>query len=128
MDNNKKRIVIIEDDEHVAKIYEVKFAKEGIATFFARDGEEGMAKILTEKPDLVILDLMLPRKDGFAVLEEIKNNPSLSHIPVLVLSNLGGSTDVERTLALGAKEHLIKVNHTLQEVIQKANQYLGIRG
>jgi DNA-binding response OmpR family regulator len=126
MDNNKKRIVIIEDDEHVSKIYEVKFAKEGIATSFARDGEEGMAKILTEKPDLVILELMLPRKDGFA--EEIKNTPDLIHIPVLVLSNLGGASDIERTLALGAKEHLIKVNHSMQEVIDKANEYLGSRG
>ena len=128
MDNNKKRVVIIEDDEHVSKVYEVKFAKEGIETFFARDGEEGMAKILTEKPDLVILDLMLPRKDGFAVLEEMQKTPEVAHIPVLVLSNLGGSTDVERTLALGAKEHLIKVNHSMQEVIQKANEYLGSRG
>ena len=125
MDNTKKKVVIIEDDEHVAKIYEVKFAKEGIETFFARDGEEGMKKVLAEKPDLIVLDLMVPKKDGFAVLEEIKNNPSLSHIPVLVISNLGGSADVERTLALGAKEHLIKVNHSMQEVIQKANEYLG---
>jgi DNA-binding response OmpR family regulator len=122
MDTNKKKVLIVEDDEHIARIYDIKFAQSGFETSLARDGEEGMAKIIAEKPDLVILDLMLPRKDGFTVLEEMKKNPNVANIPVLVLSNLGGSADIERALALGAKEHLIKVNHSMQEVVDKAKE------
>lgn len=124
MDQNKKSVLIIEDDEHITKVYETKFFKEGIATSFARNGEEGIIKIASEKPDLVILDLMIPGKDGFAVLEEIKKNPAVSSIPVLVLSNLGQQTDKDRAIALGAKDYLVKVNFSMQEVIDKAKSYL----
>lgn len=122
--NNPKKILIIEDDEHISRVYEALFAKEGVVTSVAVDGDEGIKKVLTEKPDLIILDLMLPKKDGFSVLEEIKKNPDLAHIPVIVLSNLGDAHDIERTLALGAKEHLVKVNHSTQQVVDKVKEYL----
>ena len=68
MDTPQKKVVIVEDDDHISKVYEIKFAKEGIKAIVARDGEEGVAVILAEKPDMIILDLMVPKKDGFAVL------------------------------------------------------------
>ncbi len=122
---NNKKVLVIEDDVHVCRVYDARFTKEGILTSFAYDGEEGMKKILAEKPDLVILDLMLPNKDGFAVLDEMKKNPDLVSIPVLIISNLGSSADIERAIALGAKEHMVKVSHSIQEVVDKVKKYLG---
>lgn len=125
MGEHKKKILIIEDDEHISKVYEMKFSKEGYETIFATNGEKGLEKISMEKPDLVILDLMLPEKNGFFVLEEIKKNPELVSIPVLVISNLGQQPDKDRALALGAKEYMVKVNFSMQEVVERAKSYLS---
>ena len=125
MDTNKKKIMVVEDDEHISKVYEIKFAKEGIDVSLARDGEEAIVKITAEKPDVILLDLMIPKKDGFGVLEEIKKNPELANIPVIILSNLGQKTDQDRALALGANEYLVKVDYSIQDVINKAMGYLG---
>ncbi len=117
--------MIVEDDEHISKVYEIKLAKEGIESSLAKDGEEAVAKITSEKPDLIILDLMIPKKDGFEVLEEIKKNPDTAGIPVIVLSNLGQQTDQDRALHLGANEYLVKVDNPIQEVINKVKGYLA---
>jgi len=124
MDIKGKKIVIVEDDEHIAKIYKIQFDKGGILNFIASDGEEGLAMITAEKPDLVILDLMLPKKDGFWVLEEMKKNPDLSKISVIVLSNLGQKVDKDRAMALGAVEYLVKVDYSIGDIINKINTYL----
>lgn len=124
MDAHKKKILIIEDDEHVSKVYEMKFTKEGYETVFVVSGEDAVEKVTAERPNLIILDLMIPKKDGFAILEEIKKNPSVSKIPVLVLSNLGGKADQDRAMALGANEYMVKVNYSMQEVIDRAKSYL----
>ncbi len=121
-----KKVLIVEDDEYISKVYEIKFAKEGINISLARDGEEAVKMITEIVPDLILLDLMIPKKDGFAVLEEIKKKPKLAAIPVIVLSNLGQISDVERAKKLGANEFLIKVDHPIQDVINKVNGYLKI--
>lgn len=125
MNENIKKVVVVEDDEHISKVYQVKLQKEGIEVILARDGEEAVAMISSEKPDLVLLDLMIPKKDGFGVLEDIKKIPELANIPVIVLSNLGQQSDQERALALGAVEYLVKVDYPIQEVIDKVKGYLG---
>ncbi len=125
MDTNKKKVLIAEDDDHISKVYEIKLAKEGFETFLARDGEEAVAKITTERPNLVLLDLMLPKKDGFGVLEDIKKVPELANIPVIILSNLGQKSDQDRALALGANEYLVKVDYPIQEIVEKVKGYLG---
>ena len=125
MTESKKRVLIVEDDEHISKVYEIKLAKEGIEVSVARDGDEAVTKINAEKPDIILLDLMIPKKDGFAVLEEIKKVPALAKIPVIVLSNLGQQSDQERAIALGANEYLIKVDYPIQDVIDKVKGYLG---
>lgn len=124
MDEHKKKILIIEDDEHVSRVYEMKFLKEGYTTVLIASGEEATERVIEERPDLIILDLMVPKKDGFAILEEIKKNPDTANIPVLVLSNLGGKIDQDRAIMLGANEYMIKVNHSMQEVIDRAKNYL----
>ena len=125
MTNTNKKVMIVEDDEHISKVYKVIFAGENITASFAVDGEEAVIKIKDEKPDVILLDLMLPKKDGFSVLEDIKKIPSLAKIPVIVLSNLGKKTDQERALALGATEYLIKVDHPIQDIVEKVKGYLG---
>ena len=125
MNETTKKVMIVEDDEHISKVYEIKFAKEGISTSVARDGEDAVVKITAEKPSLIILDLMIPKKDGFWVLEEIKKNPDLATIPVLVLSNLGQKSDQDRALGLGANEYLVKVDFSIQDIIEKVKGYLA---
>ncbi len=125
MDFTNKKILIVEDDIHISKVYEIKFTKNGFITSIALDGEEAVAKIIAEKPDLVLLDLMLPKKDGFSVLEDIKKIPELAHIPIIVLSNLGQQVDKDRAIALGAREYLVKVDYPIQDVIDKVKAYLS---
>lgn len=125
MSENKKKVVVVEDDEHISKVYEIKLAKEGIDVILARDGEEAVAKIISERPDLVLLDLMIPKKDGFGVLEDIKKIPEVANIPVIVLSNLGQQSDQDHALALGAADYLVKVDYSIQEVIDRVKGYLG---
>ncbi|HAS84815.1 MAG TPA: response regulator [Candidatus Yonathbacteria bacterium] len=125
MDTNKKKVMIVEDDEHISKVYEIKLAKEGFVTSLAVDGDDAVAKITSEKPDMILLDLMIPKKDGFGVLEDIKKVPELASIPVIVLSNLGQQADQDRALGLGANEYLVKVDYPIQEVVNRVKKYLG---
>ncbi|MCX6756715.1 MAG: response regulator [Candidatus Nomurabacteria bacterium] len=125
MNITNKKIMIVEDNELISKVYQTKFIKEGFEIFLARDGEEAVKKITTEKPDMILLDLMIPKKDGFGVLEDIKKIPVLAKIPVIVLSNLGQQKDKDRALELGANEYLIKVDSSIQEIVDKVKGYLG---
>lgn len=93
MTDNNKKVLIVEDDEHISRVYEIKLAKEGISSSTVRDGEEAVAKIFADRPSLILLDLMIPKKDGFWVLEQIGKSPDLVKIPVVVLSNLGQQSD-----------------------------------
>lgn len=124
MANTKKKVVIIEDDDHVSRVYDIKLKMENIDTVIAKDGEEGIKTVFAEKPDLVLLDLMIPKKDGFAVLEEIKKNPDFKNTPVFILSNLGQQSDVDKVMELGAAEHMIKANYSIKQIISKVKEYL----
>ncbi|MFA5997412.1 MAG: response regulator [Candidatus Paceibacterota bacterium] len=128
MNTTSKKVMIVEDDEHISRVYEIKLAKEGLTSLTVRDGEEAVAKIASERPDLILLDLMLPKKDGFWVLEQMGKNPDLVKIPVVVLSNLGQQSDQDRALELGAKEYLVKVDTSIQDVVDKVKGYLGNGG
>jgi DNA-binding response OmpR family regulator len=125
MNTHQPKVLVVEDDEHIARVYEIKLAKEDMLVSVARDGEEAVEKITAEKPDVIILDLMLPKKDGFGVLEDIKKIPELARIPVIVLSNLGQHTDQERALALGANEYLVKVDYPISQVVDRVKSYLA---
>jgi len=114
-----KTILIIEDDKFLRELITKKLLKEGYETSGAVDGEEGIKKVKEEKPDLVLLDLILPGIDGFEVLSKMKDDPGLSLIPVIILSNLGQKDDVERGFKLGAIDYLIKAHFTPGEIIEK---------
>jgi DNA-binding response OmpR family regulator len=119
-----KTILIIEDDKFLRELIARKLIKEGYEISEAIDGEEGIKKIKEEKPDLILLDLILPGIDGFEVLARIKEDPALAAIPVIILSNLGQKEDVEKGLKLGAVDYLIKAHFTPGEIIEKIKNAL----
>jgi DNA-binding response OmpR family regulator len=118
-------ILIVEDDKFLRELISQKLVKEGYNISQAIDGEEGLKKIKEEKPDLVLLDLILPGIDGFEVLARIKEEQEVVKIPVIVLSNLGQKEDVEKGLQLGAVDYLVKAHFTPGEIIEKIKRILG---
>ncbi len=119
-----QKILIVEDDRFLRELIARKLTAENYQIIEAIDGEEGLKKIKEEKPDLVLLDLILPGIDGFEVLSRIKEDPSLASIPVIILSNLGQREDVERGMKLGAVDYLVKAHFTPNEIIEKVKQIL----
>ncbi|MDI6602516.1 MAG: response regulator [Patescibacteria group bacterium] len=119
-----KTILIVEDDKFLRELIAQKLINEGYEISEAVDGEEGIKKIQEEKPNLVLLDLILPGIDGFEVLSKMKEDVALAHIPVIILSNLGQKEDVERGLQLGAIDYLIKAHFTPGEIIEKIKNAL----
>ncbi len=120
-----KTILIVEDDKFLRNFLVLKLTKENYNIIEAVDGEEGIKKIKEEKPDLVLLDLILPGIDGFEVLSQMRSDPSLHPIPVIILSNLGQEEDVKKGFNMGANDYLIKADFTLREVIEKIKSILG---
>lgn len=119
-----KKILIVEDDKFLRELITQKLIREDYETIEAVDGEEGLQKFREKKPDLVLLDLILPGIDGFEVLSKIGEDESLSKIPVIILSNLGQRDDIERGLKLGAVDYLIKAHFTPGEIIEKVKAVL----
>jgi DNA-binding response OmpR family regulator len=113
------KILIVEDDKFLRLLLERKLKNENFEVVAAEDGEEALEKIVTEKPDLILLDIILPKKSGFAVLEEINKDENLKRIPVFIISNLGQPEDIERGKNLGAKEYFVKAGLSLEELIKK---------
>jgi len=114
-----KKILIIEDDKFLRELIGQKLLKEGYDIVEAVDGEKGIKSIKDEKPDLVLLDLILPGMDGFEVLTKIKEDAGIAQIPVIILSNLGQKDDIEKGLKMGAVDYLIKAHFTPGEIIDK---------
>jgi len=121
----KKSILVAEDDPFYANIYRVKLAKEGFDVEIAGNGEKALEAIRRKKPDLLILDLIMPVKDGFAVLKELNADAALKDVKVVVLSNLGQAEDVKKAKDLGAKDYIIKTNVSIQEMVTKIRGYLS---
>ncbi len=117
-----KKILFIEDEPTLQKAVKEILTQENFEVSKALDGEKGLELIKKEKPDLVLLDLILPKKDGFTVLEEMKANEDTKDIPVIVLTNLEGMGDVEKALRLGANTYLVKANYELEDLVQKVKK------
>ena len=120
----KKKIVLIEDDTFISQMYSLKFRQTNYTFLVARDGSEGLELIKKEKPDLVLLDIILPEIDGFEILRQIKANPELQSIPVVLLTNLGQQENIQKGMAMGAKDYIIKAHYTPQEVVAKVETFL----
>ena len=121
----KPHVLIIEDDGFLASIYAQKLEVEGFDVSFATNGEDGLKLAQKDKPDLVLLDLLMPKMNGFEVLEAMKADASLAPIPVLVLTNLGQREDVERCIKLGAAGYVIKAHSLPEETVNRIKEILG---
>ena len=120
-----KKILFIEDESALQKTFGDILKQEGYEMLSALDGETGLSMAKTENPDLILLDLVLPKKHGFEVLQALKEDASTKDIPIIVLTNLEGTGDVEKALELGATTYLIKASYTLEEVVAKIKKALS---
>jgi DNA-binding response OmpR family regulator len=118
------KILLIEDDKFLRELIIQKLGREGFEVAEAPEGEIGLTKMKEEKPDLVLLDLILPGIDGFEVLRQIKEDSETSNIPVVILSNLGQKDDVGRGMKLGATDYLVKAHFTPGEILSKIKSIL----
>lgn len=120
----KKKILVVEDDRTLARLYAAKLEKSGYEVAVAFDGEEGLEKVVSFQPDVVLLDIIIPKLDGFAVLERMKQDPKAAHIAVILLTNLGQDEDVSKGKKLGARDYLVKSQFTPSEIVQKMEAVL----
>lgn len=119
------KILIIEDDPLLVKMYTTKFSKEGYEVVHAQDGEKGWELVNKEKPDFIIMDVMMPKISGMQLLSGISKNSELAKIPLIMLSNLSQPDKMEKAKKLGAKEFLLKANYTPSQIVEKIKKYLG---
>lgn len=117
-------ILIVEDDIFLGGILTKKLEKKGVAFALAQTGEEALVKAKEHKPRLILLDLILPKMDGFEVLEQLKADADLAEIPVIVFSNLGREEEKERAFALGAKDFVVKAQTTLDDLVEVIHHYI----
>ena len=119
------KILVVEDEPSLQKAMVDVLNINGYETVGAGDGEEGLAMARSLKPDLILLDIILPKMNGFEVLKAIKADETIKHIPVIVLTNLEGSTDIEQALSLGAMTYLVKTNYELDDIVKRAKDALA---
>lgn len=118
------KILIVEDDQFLRDLFVMKLKKEKAVVVESDNGEDALKKIKSEMPDLVLLDIVLPKMDGFAVLKKIKDDAAINKIPVILLTNLGQDFDVERGLKLGAAAYIIKAHFTPGGIVQKIQEII----
>lgn len=123
-----KKILITEDDKFLASAFRAKLVKAGFEIKIVGDGEEAIEALETFTPDLILLDLVMPKKDGYAVLQDLKAEPKWKSIPVLIATNLGQKEDVDRAMKLGADAYIVKSELALGELVKKINLLLKTKG
>ena len=120
-----KTILFIEDEEALQKAITTMLEKDGYKVLSAMEGDTAVKYAREEEYDLVLLDLILPKLNGFEILKELKQNEEKKHIPVLIVTNLETSADIQKALDLGATNYLVKSNYNLDEIIKKIKTALG---
>ncbi len=118
-------VLIVEDDQFLSSAYKLKFEKENLQTTLASDGQEALEKLQQFTPDLILLDLVMPIKDGFALLSDLKDSEKFRNIPVIIASNLGQEQEVQRGLSMGANDYIVKSNTSLEDIISKVRKILA---
>ncbi len=125
MPDDAKKIMIIEDDRFLSSLMKARLEKEGFAVLQSFDGEEAVQALKTERPALIILDLIMPKVTGFEVLQTISITPGLESVPVMILSNLAQDSDIEKARQLGAREYFVKVKISIDDLIGKIKELAG---
>lgn len=121
-----KVLLLVEDDEFLSDIYKMKFSQAGFEVCYAENGEVALQMAKQKHPDVILLDLMMPVKDGFETLKELKADPELKHIKVIVFSNLGQDKDMIEVMTLGASDYLVKSNISFDETVEKVQHSLRV--
>lgn len=124
MVNASPKILLIEDDKTLIEMYALKFKEAGFILLPALDGLSGLELAQKELPAVILLDIMLPKMDGFAVLVELKKDNKTKKIPILMLSNLGQKTDIEKGKKLGAADYIVKASMTPTQVLEKVKSFI----
>lgn len=122
---NKKTVLIVEDEPFLSSILKSKLTKEGFNVLMGENGIEALEKVKLQAVDIVLLDLMMPKMNGFDVLKEMQSDDNLKDIPVIILSNLGQSSDVQRGKDLGAVDYIIKSDISINEVLRKVKSHIS---
>lgn len=123
--SDKVKILLVEDDQDLQEMYETKFTMEGYEVIKAENGATALNTVAAAKPQIILLDIVMPEIDGFQVLKDLKADPATQNIPVILLTNLGQEGDIKRGMELGAVDYLIKANFTPNEVVAKVKKALG---
>ncbi|MBT4648855.1 response regulator [bacterium] len=124
MEDKKIKVLLIEDEEMLANMYEVKFQNEGFEVIKALDGATGLELSKTTNPDFVLLDVIMPKMDGFSVLKAIREDEKTKNLPVMLLTNLGQDEDIQKGKELGAVGYLVKANVTPADVVESVRKEL----
>ena len=127
MPEQKIKILFVDDDNFLRRVYDSELSEQNYDVILAVDGQDGLDKAHSEDPDLIILDMIMPKKNGFEVLSELQRDPVTSHIPVIILSNLGQEADKQKGMDLGAVDYLVKDSTTLGAIITKIEHILHSR-
>jgi len=122
-----KKILLVEDEKILVEMYKEKLIQAGFEVFLAFESKEGLDLAKKEKPDLIILDILLPRENGIAFLNWIRKEKEIAQIPVVIFSNYDDPKTKREALELGAKDYLIKTNYTPSEVVMKVKQILNVK-
>ena len=122
---SKQKILLVEDDGFLASIYSQKLELEGYEVTFATNGEDGLKLAQKDHPDLLLLDLLMPKMDGFSVLKALKEDPKTKNAPVILLTNLGQEEDIARGKEMGSVGYLVKANITPAEVVEQVKKQLA---
>lgn len=125
IENVKKKILIVEDDFYIKDLYEIEAKRAGFDVVTASDGEEALVKVTAERPDLMILDLMLPKRDGLSVLKLVKADQVFVKLPVLIITNLEDPVKEQEAKEAGASEYMLKIKNTPEQVIDVVKKYIS---
>lgn len=123
MSNDKKKLLIIEDEKILAEMYRDIFSQAGYQTFLAFDAEQGLELTKSKKPDLILLDILLPKESGIFFLKKIREDPEISSIPVVAFSNYEHPSTIKEAYELGIKAYLLKTNLNPKEIVEKIKEY-----
>lgn len=126
MVENALKILLVEDDPFLSNLLKVRLQRENIDVTLARDGEEAIQDLTANRPALILLDLILPKKSGFEILEKISTDPQLKDMPVIIISNLGQTSDIQRGKELGAVEYFVKAKISIDDLVGKVKEFLHL--
>lgn len=122
----KGKIILVEDDDILSKVLYEELKDEGYEVYQAFDGVEGLEMVQKIHPNLVLLDLLMPKMHGFDVLKELKGSPATNTIPVIILTMLGRDEDIKKGLDLGAEDYIVKAQHAVAEIIEKVESFFSL--